>query len=108
MLKVKNLEKNGRAVPNQFVIESHDDLGNNHHVVFQSYESTIADVDYENMTITIYPDYDYSQTTIRNRNVFFADICMAALATTKALEKALKAGCADCGYTGNWIVKKSA
>ena len=108
MLKVSNLIKNGRSVPNQFVIESHDDLGNNHHVVFQSYESTIADVDYENMTITIYPDYDYSQTTIRNRNVFFADICMVALATTKALEKAIKDGFADCGYIGKFAVVKAA
>ena len=108
MLKVSNLEKNGRAVPNQFIIESYDEKGNNHHVVFQSYESTIADVDYQNRTITIYPDYDYSNTTIRHRNNFFDSIAFSNLATTKALEKAIKNGCAECGYTGNWIVRKSA
>ena len=108
MLKVSNLTKNGRAVPNQFIIESHDDLGNNHHVVFQSYASTIADVDYQNKTITIYPDYDYSNTTIRHRNNFFDTIAFGNLATTKALEKAIKDGFADCGYIGKFAVVKAA
>ena len=67
MMKVKNLVNNAnRAIANQFVItDTERDIQ-----TFQSYDSPIVSIDYRNKVITVYPDYKYSQTTIRNRNIF--------------------------------------
>ena len=59
-MKVYNLEgKSGRAVANQFVIK--DD----NRKVFQSYDSTIIEIDRELQKITVGRDWDYSITTTR-------------------------------------------
>lgn len=86
-MKVKNLVYNGRAVANQFVIT------NNNITVFQSYDSTIIEIDHANNIIKIHPDYNYSNTTIRHRNNFFDYIGFSGLSNTKNLEKAIKIGC---------------
>ena len=95
---VKNLEKNNRAIPNQFVIA--DD---NNCIFFQSYASTIIKIDYNKHTITIFPDYDYSNTTIKHRNHFLDEYGFNGISNTKSLEKAIKSGNYD-----TWVIRKAA
>ena len=78
---------NFNGVPNQFIILSK--FG----TLFQSYKSPIALIDWINNEITIYPDYKYSATTSKYRNMFFEERGMTELASTKGLEKCLKNGC---------------
>lgn len=81
---------------NQFVIRDGE------RVIFQSYKSIIAVVDFGKKIISIGSDYNYSTTTGKYRNMFFNDICyFSDLNTLKGLEKALKDG-----KTGSWTVKK--
>ena len=78
--------KTGREICNQFVIE------NGAVTTFQSYASTIAEIDRHNRTITIHPDWNYSRTTGKYRNEFFNDEGFGGLATTEGLRKAMKNG----------------
>lgn len=72
---------------NQFVIT---DEGR---IVFQSYSSTIADVDYTTHTIKIGTHWDYSNTTGKHRNIFFDSyVNLPGLATKAGLLKAINAG----------------
>ena len=65
-LKVKNLEYNGRQVPNQFIINYEED-GNGYHI-FKSYSSMI--IKWENdEIIEVGKDWDYSNTTGKYRNI---------------------------------------
>lgn len=81
------INSRGNGAMNQFVITD------GARVVFQSYDSTIAEVDRDNLTITIYPDYDYSRTTGKHRNIFFEDYAgMQELATLAGLRGAMKRG----------------
>ena len=93
-MRVENIEnRDGRKVVNQFVLYD----GNK--VVFQSYESTIIEVDMAEKTIKVGADYNYSRTTSKYRNMFFEDYTrFKGLATLKGLEKAIKDGNFD-GYT---------
>ena len=84
---VNNLKVHGRSVANQFVLHNEDNL-----YIFQSYESTIARVDLDKATIDIYRDFDYSRTTARHRNNFFAQLGFDEIATTKGIKKAIKNG----------------
>ena len=84
----------GNGAMNQFVIT----VGNT--IAFQSYDSTIAVVDRDEKTVTIFPDWDYSKTTGKHRNIFFRDYAnISALATMDGIRKAL----AD-GICGEWKV----
>lgn len=58
-MKVTQLENK-----NQFVIVDKD------RIYFQSYESMIAKINREDKKITLYPDYDYSKTTLKHLNLF--------------------------------------
>jgi len=84
-LKVKNMvsPRTGREVANQFIIE-----GDNK-AVFQSYESTIAEIDYNSREIRIGKNWNYSPTTSKYRNAFF-DGYFDALNNRKAIEIALE------------------
>ena len=85
----------GNGAMNQFILR-----GDNK-VIFQSYDSTIAIADYDTNTITIFPDWDYSVTTGKHRNIFFKDyVPVAQLTTKKGIEKALKDG-----ICGRWKVE---
>lgn len=53
---------------NQFLIE--DD---NNNKFFQSYNSKIAKMDYTNNILTIYTNWDYSQTTLKHFYLFLSD-----------------------------------
>lgn len=95
MMKVSNMksERSGREVANQFIITGEK------RVIFQSYESTIAEINYQTETISIYPAYNYSKTTGKYRNQFFEEEGFSVLATLKGLEDALNAG-----KVGGWKV----
>ena len=96
-MKVKNMtSRNGNKVANQFVITDTDN-GNNK-TVFQSYESMIAEIDYNNAIITIGHNYNYSVTTSKYRNMFFEENYLFELANLKGLEKAIAAGHIDTKY----------
>ena len=89
------INNNGNGAMNQFVIT----VGNT--IAFQSYDSTIAVVDRDEMTVTIFPDWDYSRTTGKHRNIFFMDYAyIPELATKKGIEKAIKDG-----ICGDWKVQ---
>lgn len=65
-LKVKNIENNGRNMPNQFLI-SYEENGKNYEV-FQSYSSMI--LKWENgLIIEVGSDWDYSRTSGKYRNL---------------------------------------
>ena len=84
------INNNGNGAMNQFVLT----VGNT--IAFQSYDSTIAVVDRDERTVTIFPNWDYSRTTGKHRNIFFDDYArIPALATKKGIEQALKDG--KCG-----------
>lgn len=58
------VSKSGNNVSNQFIIETDNET------IFQSYNSIIAKVDYDN-NITLDSHYwDYSRTTSKYRNMF--------------------------------------
>jgi hypothetical protein len=84
-MTVRNMvsTRTGRPVANQFIIE-----GDNK-AVFQSYESTIAEIDYNSGEIRIGKDWNYSPTTSKYRNAFFSSY-FDALNNAKAIEKALE------------------
>lgn len=86
-MKVTNITNNrGRKVPNQFIIE------NGNVYTFQSYDSVIAVVDFDNSTITIGGDWNYSATTSRHRNAFFDRLGLDELSDTGSVRKAIKDG----------------
>ena len=85
----------GNGAMNQFVI--HD--GNL--LMFQSYNSLIAVVDYDNSTVFLGSDWDYSVTTGKHRNIFFRDYAyISDLANKKGIDKALK-----YGKCGEWKIR---
>jgi hypothetical protein len=63
-MKVYNMEspRTGRPVANQFVISDERKL------IFQSYNSTIVTLDFQNSIITFGKDWNYSVTTSKYRN----------------------------------------
>lgn len=84
-MKVTNMTNSrGRKVPNQFIITD----GNVY--TFQSYNSVIAVVDFDNSTITIGYNWDYSTTTSRYRNKFFETLGLDELTDTASVRKAIK------------------
>lgn len=84
-MKIKNMMgNNGREVANQFVIE------NDNEVLFQSYQSSIIEINYNEQKIKVYEDYDYSRTTGKYRNKFLNDMGFYELSNLKDLNKALK------------------
>lgn len=76
--------RTGNKVANQFIITD------GAHVVFQSYDSTIAEIDFDNRIISIGEDWDYSVTTNKYRNAFFDDMGFSDLASKQGLKKALE------------------
>jgi hypothetical protein len=86
-MKVTNITNGrGRKVPNQFIITE----GNVY--TFQSYNSVIAVVDFDNSIITLGGDWNYSTTTSRYRNRFFAGLGLGELSDIVSVREAIKAG----------------
>ena len=88
MMKVRNMTspKTGREVANQFIIE------NGNITLFQSYTSPIIEIDRDNLTITVYSDWNYSRTTGKYRNKFLDDEGFYELVNNKDLEKYMEIG----------------
>lgn len=89
------INNNGNGAMNQFVIHDGDLL------MFQSYNSLIAVVNRATNEIVLGSNWDYSNTTGKHRNIFFADYAnIFALSTKKGIIDALKSGKCD-----KWTVK---
>ena len=81
------INNNNNPAANQFVIYGEGKK------IFQSYDSIIAVVDYNNKTIELGEDWNYSRTTGKHRNIFFMDyVNMPDLGTLEGVRKALKNG----------------
>ena len=92
-MKVYNMlsPRTGREVANQFVIEDGS------RIVFQSYNSMIAEIDKSAKTIKIGANWDYSRTTGKYRNAFFEDY-IPTLNSAQAVRKALETGYTEDGF----------
>lgn len=88
MMNVRNMqsERSGRDVANQFIITDGSKT------MFQSYNSPIVEIDRENKTITVYPDWNYSVTTRKYRNQFMHNEGFSAMASTKDFERCMNEG----------------
>ena len=83
----------GNGAMNQFVIHDGDLL------MFQSYDSLIAVINYSTKEVVLGSDWDYSVTTGKHRNIFFRDYAyMPDLASKKGILDALKNGLCN-GWT---------
>ena len=76
--------RTGVEVANQFVIEGDGTT------TFQSYNSTIAVIDWGKCTIKIGKDWNYSNTTGKYRNAFFNDNHFSDMQDTKGIKKIMK------------------
>lgn len=84
-MKVTNITNSrGRKVPNEFIIE------NGNIYTFQSYNSVIAVVNFDNSTITLGGDWNYSTTTSRYRNKFFETLGLYEMSDTESVREAIK------------------
>lgn len=91
MMVTNLVGKNGRAVANQFVI--HEDNGD---ITFQSYNSKVCQIRKGSLgfekVVVFGRDYNYSNTTSRNLNIFLEGMGLGLLASTKDREEALNRG----------------
>lgn len=65
--------KNGRDIPNQFIITTYDSGNKWTRKYFQSYESIIAFIDDDGFTVLDKTYWDYSKTTGKYRNQFLGE-----------------------------------
>lgn len=86
MMTVKNMvsPRTGVEVANQFIIEGDGKT------IFQSYNSTIAVIDWNEHTVKIGEDWNYSNTTGKYRNAFFRDNAFSDMADTTGIKKVMK------------------
>lgn len=91
MMITNLIGRNNRAVANQFVI--HEDNGD---VTFQSYDSKVCQIRKGSLgfekVVVFGRDYNYSNTTSRNLNIFLEDMGLGLLASSKDREEALNRG----------------
>lgn len=86
-MKVTNMiNGRGRKVANQFIITD----GNVY--TFQSYNSVVAVVDFDNSTITLGGDWNYSTNTSRYRNAFFSELGLDEMTDTASVREAIRNG----------------
>lgn len=97
-MRVRNMvsPRSGREVANQFVITD------GKRTTFQSYDSTIVEIDRENKTITVHEDWDYSTTTGKYRNQFMEDEYFSDMADKKGFEYYM-----NLGAIGNYKIVKA-
>ena len=100
MLRVSNMvsDASGREIANQFIIK------NDNKTMFQSYQSPIVEIDWTNQTLTVYPNWNYSMTTGKYRNMFMRDNRFYDMADKSGFASCLKNGKTMCGYS-EFIVK---
>ena len=81
-MKAQNIvNTNGNTAPNQFIITD-ENL-----VTFQSYESTIAVYDREMQVLFVFPDWDYSKTTLKYLKQFVNEETHFNYTSQKQFEK---------------------
>jgi hypothetical protein len=87
-MKVRNMvsRNSGREVANQFIITDEK------RTVFQSYSSTIIEIDWDNQEITIFPDWNYSVTTSKYRNQFMEEYGFTEMGNSKGFKECMKKG----------------
>ena len=85
-MRVENMvsPRTGNPVANQFVITGDGKT------IFQSYSSTIAVIDWNEHTVKIGEDWNYSTTTGKYRNSFFYDNDFSDMADTTKIRKVMK------------------
>ena len=97
MMKVRNMiNESGRNVVNQFIIEEGTKTA------FQSYDSPIIEIDRGNGVITVYPDYNYSRTTGKYRNLFMRQQGFYDMENLKGFEYYM-----NLGAIGNYDIVKA-
>lgn len=98
-IEVYNMETSrGNTAPNQFIINMEG------YKVFQSYNSTIAIVNWSNDSITLGGDWDYSRTTSKYLYNFLRDLGLDVYRKEDIL-KAIKEGKID-GRHKTWTIKE--
>lgn len=82
-MRVYNMEspRTGKPVANQFIIVDDD----TNKITFQSYNSMIVEIDWQNSIVTFGKDWNYSTTTSKYRNQFL-DMYLPQIANTKKLK----------------------
>jgi len=87
-MRVENMTspRTGRPVANQFIIDDCDKT------VFQSYNSTIVEIDWKHGIIVVFEDWDYSATTGKYRNKFMEDMGFDDMATKQGFAKCMNDG----------------
>lgn len=85
-MRVHNMvsPRTGKEVANQFVIEGDGTT------TFQSYDSTIAVIDWNEHTVKIGEDWNYSNTTSKYRNAFFDNNYFREIKDTNNIKKIMK------------------
>lgn len=78
---------------NQFVIK------NEIETIFQSYDSTIAIINRQEKTLTLWECYDYSKTTSKHLKLFLNDYLNFYYDSKKQLEQAIKDWFLEIWYT---------
>lgn len=87
-IKVENLTSyKGNKVPNQFKLNYNNEI-----VVFQSYDSKIAQVNLNDFTIEFTNKWDYSRTTTKYLSIFFNDLDFYELNGKANINKAILNG----------------
>jgi hypothetical protein len=82
--------KNSTFKVNQFYNKNQFVIDWDGKTIFQSYDSTIAIIDYASKTITFWIDYDYSKTTSKHLKLFLNDYLNFYYDSKKDLEKSIK------------------
>lgn len=100
-MNVRNMTSaRGNKIANQFIIT--DGVK----VTFQSYDSEIVTIDYDNGTIFVGNDWDYSVTTGKYRNMFMHDNYFHEMETKEGFQKILDAGELVTPYRTFKIIKE--
>ena len=85
MIVSQLINKQGKAVKNQFIITNGDVT------TFQSYNSKIVEINRKEGTIAFHPNYNFSVTTSKYRNKFLSDI-LGVNIDTKTVDKMISDG----------------
>ena len=87
MISISQLiNEKGNPAANQFVING------NAGVYFQSYDSVIAQKNYDNGKIYLSPSWDYSKTTLKHLYIFLRDFTRYGVYSKKDVENYIKKG----------------
>lgn len=88
LIKVEQMTNyKDNPVKNQFIIRIKGCI------IFQSYDSKIAAVDYDKNEIILFPDWNYSTTTGKYRNIFFSEYThFNQLSSKESIERYLQKG----------------